>query len=62
VDLAEVYMLAGRQDEAIDLLARLLKTVYEYPITRELLRLDPNWDPLRENPRFKELMPAGKAS
>ena len=54
--LAEVYMIAGRQDEAIDLLERLLKTVYEGSLTREQLRLDPTWDPLRDNPRFKALL------
>lgn len=35
---------------------RLLRMVYEGSITRELLRLAPKWDPLRENPRFKELL------
>jgi TolB-like protein/Flp pilus assembly protein TadD len=58
-DLAEVYALAGRHDEAIDVLARLLKTVYEHSLTREHLRLDPAWDPLRENARFQALSSSG---
>lgn len=57
-DLAEIYMQAGRHGEAIDVLERLLKTVYERPVTREDLRLDPSWDPLRENPRFQQLLSA----
>ena len=57
-NLAKVYTLVGRHDEAIDLLERLLKTVYEDSITLELLKIDPEWDPLRENPRFKKLFGA----
>jgi serine/threonine-protein kinase len=55
-ELAEVYVLAGRHDEAIDTLDRLLNTVYEGSLTREWLRLSPTWDPLRENPRFQALL------
>jgi serine/threonine-protein kinase len=58
-DLAEVYMLVGREDEAIDTLERLLHTVYEGAVTREWLRLDPSWDPLRDNPRFRALLAGG---
>ena len=57
-DLAEVYTLVGRHDEAIDLLERLLKTVYEDSITLELLKISPDWDPLREHPRFQKLFGA----
>ncbi|MCJ7555807.1 MAG: hypothetical protein MUP90_02700 [Gammaproteobacteria bacterium] len=51
---AEVWMMAGKTDEAISEIERLLK----YPIatTPAGLRLDPTWDPLRENPRFKALL------
>ena len=55
-ELAEVYVLSGRHDEAIDTLDRLLNTVYEGSLTREWLRLSPTWDPLRENPRFQALL------
>jgi serine/threonine-protein kinase len=57
-DLANVYALTGREDEAIDLLARLLRTVYEGSLTTETLKNAPEWDPLRENPRFQELLAA----
>ena len=54
-DLADVHALAGRHDEAIDLLERLLNTVYEGSLTHQELRLNPAWDALRENPRFLEI-------
>jgi serine/threonine protein kinase/tetratricopeptide (TPR) repeat protein len=55
-NLAQVYAILGRHDEAIDLLERLLVMSYEDPITVHRLRLDPSWDPLRDHPRFKELV------
>jgi len=57
-NLAQIYAVVGRHDEAIDLLERLLKTVYQNSITLELLELNPDWDPLREHPRFKKLFGA----
>jgi serine/threonine-protein kinase len=59
--LAEVYMLVGRHDEAIDTLDQLLNTVYEDSITREWLRLAPGWDPLRDHPRFQALLASGES-
>jgi TolB-like protein/tetratricopeptide (TPR) repeat protein len=55
-DLAEVYTLAGRHDEAIAVLERLLMTVYEDSLTKEALRLFPVFDPLRGNPQFEKLL------
>ncbi len=55
-NLAAVYAILGRQDEAIDLLERLLSTTYQEPITVPVLKADPIWDPLRDHPRFKELV------
>ena len=57
-NLARIYALVGRHDEAVDLLEQLLKTVYENSITLKILEIHPDWDPLRENPRFKELFGA----
>ncbi len=55
--LALVYTIAGRHDEAIDLLADLLQRTYQDPITVQDLRSSPDWDPLRDNDRFKRLIP-----
>jgi len=54
VSLAKIYTLVGDHDAAIDQLAYLLSIPHEMTVHR--LRLDPTWDPLREQPRFKELL------
>ena len=58
-NLAGVYAIVGRHDEAIDLLERLLETAYTDPITPRMLEIDPAWDPLRQDPRFQALLPKG---
>ena len=51
--LARVYQAAGRQDRAIDILERLI--AIPSWISAAELRVDPIWDPLRSNPRFRRL-------
>jgi len=51
--LARIYMLAGQQDRAMDLLEQLFKQPYY--LTPAWLRIDPNFKPLRGNPRFEKL-------
>ena len=59
--LARVAAGMGERDRAIAVLQKLLSTPYEsplnsnVPLTRALLRLDPMFDPLRNDPRFQKL-------
>jgi serine/threonine protein kinase/Flp pilus assembly protein TadD len=61
-NLALIQMMVGEIDQAISTLAQLLQTSYNSPlygpppITPALLRLDPVWDPIRNDPRFQELV------
>lgn len=50
-DLAETYVLAGEEEQAID----LLRTIMSRPHMPILLNLDSRWDALRDNPDFQEL-------
>ena len=53
-ELAHIYVMVGRHDEAIEKLEHLLSIPAPYSI--HLLQLDPLWDPLRNHPRFKKLV------
>jgi serine/threonine-protein kinase len=55
--LARIYILVGEPEKALDRLEPLLKTPYF--LSPGWLRIDPNFDPLRGNPRFEKLA-AGK--
>jgi tetratricopeptide (TPR) repeat protein len=57
--MARIYALLGDADLAIPILERLLQT--PYPITPALLRLDPVWDPIRNDPRFQKLAASPRA-
>src|SRR5262252_3241049 len=52
--LAQIYALTGEADDAFRLIDHLLET--PNGITIPLLKLDPVWDPLRNDPRFKALI------
>ena len=58
-NLAFILTMLGEHSRAISTLAHLLQTPYSsgnrIPITPALLRLDPNWDPLRTDPAFQKL-------
>jgi TolB-like protein/predicted Zn-dependent protease len=54
--LAQIYAMVGESDAAIEELEYLLSRPGE--MSKSLLRLDPTWDPLRDHPRFKELLEA----
>jgi TolB-like protein/Tfp pilus assembly protein PilF len=54
--LAGVEAHVGETERALQRIGRLLTTPYgAFPLTQAMLRLDPTWDPLRSDPRFKTL-------
>ena len=55
VTLALIYALTGEEDAAIDRIEYLL-SIPASEMSVPLLRIDPRWDPLRNNPRFQKLL------
>jgi serine/threonine protein kinase/tetratricopeptide (TPR) repeat protein len=53
-DLAQIYVMVGEFDLAIDQIEFLLSIPGE--LSMPLLRLEPDWNPLRDHPRFKKLL------
>ena len=56
--LARIYTLVGEPEKALDQLEPLLKMPYY--LSPGWLKIDPNFDPLRRNPRFQKLVAGGK--
>jgi TolB-like protein/Flp pilus assembly protein TadD/predicted Ser/Thr protein kinase len=62
LDLARIYAMVGDYDAAMDQLTYLL-SIPAAPgaqISVPILRLDPTWAALRNNPRFQKLLAGGK--
>jgi serine/threonine-protein kinase len=56
--LARIYILVGEPEKALDQLEPLLKIPYF--LSPAWLKIDPNFDPLRKNPRFQKLVLGAK--
>jgi serine/threonine-protein kinase len=52
--LARIYLLVGEPEQALDELEPLLRLPYY--LSPGMLRIDPSFDPLRKNPRFRKLV------
>jgi eukaryotic-like serine/threonine-protein kinase len=56
--LVRIYMVVGEPEKALDNLEPLLKIPYN--LSPGWLKIDPNFDPLRKNPRFQKLVAGAK--
>jgi tetratricopeptide (TPR) repeat protein len=54
IDLAHIYTILGDNEAALEQLEYLLTNPSW--ISSPFLRMDPRWDPLRDDPRFQELL------
>jgi hypothetical protein len=52
--LIRIYIVTGEHEKALDLLEPLLKVPYH--LSPGWLRIDPNFAPLKGNPRFERLI------
>jgi eukaryotic-like serine/threonine-protein kinase len=60
ISLSRVYVMVGKYDTAFDKLEFLLSPETPKYFTLHILQLDPIYDPLRNNPRYKALLAKGK--
>ena len=56
VTLAEVQARCGHSEEAIKILQRLLSIPAGFDVSIVRLKIDPVWDPIRNEPGFQQLL------
>jgi len=56
--IAQARAQLGETDEALNMIKELLEKPGEESLTPAYLRLDPLWDPIRNDPRFQKLAEA----
>jgi serine/threonine-protein kinase len=54
--LAQIYAVIGEYENALDQLEYLMSIPAGFIVSVQSLRLEPIWDPLREHPRFQQLI------
>jgi tetratricopeptide (TPR) repeat protein len=54
--LVHAYIMAGEHDRAVELVTDLLQSTYYRAISRNWIEMDPRFDPLRADPRFRRLL------
>ena len=55
-ELAKTYTRVDEHERALDILEQLMSRPVGLVLSAAHLRLDPTWDPLREDPRFQRLL------
>jgi len=57
--VARAYFVLGDHDRTLSVIERLIVEPSADALTPALLRLDPFWDSVRNNPRFQKLANGG---
>ena len=55
LDLAQIYSMTGEKGQAVNIIKQLLSMPTD-ALSVEILKIDPVWDSLREDPGFKKLI------
>jgi len=55
-EMALIYARLGNADEAIPILRKWIDVPSSTGIAPTLLRIEPDWDPIRHDPRFQQLV------